>query len=128
MATRAVPIAADKFKGSLTGRQVTTAIAETVAAAGGEPRPLPVADGGDGTLDAVEAQGFTPVPVAVHGPTGNPVWSRYAVRDGVAVVELADACGFFACRITGWRRWLRPPKASERWSERRCAIPPSRSS
>ncbi len=89
----AVVIAADKFKGSLTGRQVTSAIAETVAAASGEPRPVPVADGGDGTLDAVEELGFVSVPVTVPGPTGTPVTTRYAVRDGVAMVELADACG-----------------------------------
>ncbi len=106
----AVVIAADKFKGSLTGRQVTAAIGETVAALGGEPRPVPVADGGDGTLDAVEELGFAPVDVVVPGPTGAPVSTRYAVRDGIAVVELADACGLL--RLPGRR--LEPLASSTR--------------
>jgi len=54
---------------------------------------LPVADGGDGTLDAAVAAGFERIPVRVSGPVGNPVDTAYAVRDGVAVIEMADACG-----------------------------------
>lgn len=90
-----VLIAPDKFKGSLTAAQVAAAVGRGLTAA----RPdvtvveLPVADGGDGTLDAAVAAGFVRVPVRVSGPVGNPVESAYAVRDGVAVVEMADACG-----------------------------------
>ena len=55
---------------------------------------MPVADGGDGTLDAAVAAGYTAR--ARCGWPARPA-SRstpaYAVRDGVAVVELADACG-----------------------------------
>ncbi len=58
---------------------------------------VPVADGGEGTVEAVLASGFTPVSADVHGPTGEPVTTRVAVgRMGgrrAAVVELADACG-----------------------------------
>ena len=54
---------------------------------------VPVADGGDGTLDAAVAAGFRLVPVTVEGPTGEPVHTGYARKDGTAVVELADACG-----------------------------------
>nr|WP_300147256.1 glycerate kinase [Propionicimonas sp.] len=93
MTAGTVLVACDKFKGSLTGRQVAAAIAETVADRGRTVHVFSVADGGDGTLDAVEQVGFSPVPVVVSGPTGEPVTSRYAVRDGLAVVELADACG-----------------------------------
>ncbi len=56
-------------------------------------RCVPVADGGDGTLDAAIAAGYRWVPVRVSGPTGAAVDSGYAVLDGTAVVELADACG-----------------------------------
>ena len=54
---------------------------------------VPVADGGDGTLDAAISAGYRLVPVRVSGPTGAAVDTGCAVRDGVAVVELADACG-----------------------------------
>ena len=54
---------------------------------------VPVADGGDGTLDAAVAAGFRLVPVAVDGPTGEPVHTGYARRTASPVVELADACG-----------------------------------
>ncbi len=52
-----------------------------------------MADGGDGTLDAALASGFERVDVTVTGPTGEPVRTAYARRDGTAVVEMADACG-----------------------------------
>lgn len=90
-----VLIAPDKFKGSLTAVQVAAALRRGLANA----RPdiptvvLPVADGGDGTLDAAIAAGFHRVPVRVCGPIGNPVDTAYAVRAGVAVIEMADACG-----------------------------------
>ena len=105
-----VLIAPDKFKGTLTAAQVAAAVGRGLTAA----RPdvtaveLPVADGGDGTLDAAIAAGFTRVPVRVNGPVGDPVESAYAVRDGVAVVEMADACGLN--RLPGHR--LAPMTAS----------------
>lgn len=94
-ATGHVVIACDKFKGSLTAIEVVEAIRDGLAAAapGREVRSVLVADGGDGTLAAAESAGFTHVPVTVAGPTGEPVTSGYAVREGVAVVEMADCCG-----------------------------------
>ena len=90
-----VVIAPDKFKGSLSAPQVAAAVAaglrEVVPDV--EAIEVPVADGGDGTLDAALSAGFTRVPIRVAGPTGEPVDTAYAVRDEVAVVELADACG-----------------------------------
>jgi len=90
-----VLIAPDKFKGSLTAVEVAAAVRRGLVSV----RPdistvvLPVADGGDGTLDAAVAAGFERIPVRVSGPVGNPVDTAYAVRDGVAVIEMADACG-----------------------------------
>jgi len=85
-----VLVAPDKFKGSLTAAEV----AATVAAALGVPAvELPVADGGDGTVDAAVAAGFDRVTVRVTGPTGEPVEASYARRGGTAVVELAEASG-----------------------------------
>jgi glycerate kinase len=69
----------------------------------------PVADGGEGTLAAVLGAGFRRVPVRATGPVGRPVESAIAVKDGVAVVELADACGLI--RVSGR---LNPLAASSR--------------
>jgi hypothetical protein len=53
----------------------------------------PVADGGDGTVEAALDAGYERVPVRVSGPLGEPVDTAYALRDSTAVVEMADACG-----------------------------------
>ncbi|WP_433506672.1 glycerate kinase [Pseudonocardia halophobica] len=88
-----VLVAPDKFKGTLTAAEAAAHLAAGLRAAGREARELPVADGGEGTLEAALAAGFARVPVTVCGPTGKPVESAVAVRDGVAVVELAAASG-----------------------------------
>ena len=90
-----VVIAPDKFKGSLSAPQVAAAVAAGLREVVPDVEAIeaPVADGGDGTLDAALSAGFTRVPIQVAGPTGEPVDTAYAVRDEVAVVELADACG-----------------------------------
>ncbi|MEV0592687.1 glycerate kinase [Nonomuraea cavernae] len=70
-----VLVAPDKFKGSLTAAEV----AARVSAGLGVPAiELPVADGGDGTVDAVVACGFTRITREVTGPTGRPVQASYA--------------------------------------------------
>lgn len=88
-------VAADKFKGSLTAVQV----AERVTAGLRRVVPdltvetLPVADGGDGTVAAAVAAGFERREVQVTGPLGEPVTAAFALRDGTAVVEMAEASG-----------------------------------
>lgn len=88
-------IASDKFKGSLTAAEVAAAVGAGVRRVLPDAvvEAAPVADGGDGTLAAAEAAGFTLVPVTVAGPTGEPVRTSYARRGDLAVVELADAAG-----------------------------------
>jgi glycerate 2-kinase len=90
-----VVVAPDKFKGSLTAREVAERVAAGIAAvcAGVEVVRVPVADGGDGTVDAALAAGYERVPVRAEGPTGSPVDTAYAVREGVGVVEMADVSG-----------------------------------
>ncbi|MBD3134902.1 glycerate kinase [Microbispora bryophytorum] len=90
-----VVIAPDKFRGSLTSPEVAAHVA---AGLGNVPVvELPVADGGDGTVDAVVASGFIRVETEVTGPVGDPVTASYAVRNEpgarVAVIELAEASG-----------------------------------
>ncbi len=90
-----VLVAPDKFKGSLTATEVAAAVAAGLRRAAGDLEVVqhPVADGGDGTLEAALGAGYQRVPVRVSGPLGDPVDTAYAVRDGTAVVEMADACG-----------------------------------
>jgi len=90
-----VVVAPDKFKGSLTADQAATAIASGLARAWPdvETRLLPVADGGDGTIDAAISAGFNRVPVSAGGPTGEPLLAAIALRDGTAIVEMAQASG-----------------------------------
>ena len=90
-----VVVAPDKFKGSLTAAQVADRVAAGLirAAPGVEVVKVPVADGGDGTLEAAVSAGYRRVPVRAEGPTGDPVDTAYAERGGVAVVELADVSG-----------------------------------
>ncbi|MDP4506335.1 glycerate kinase [Nonomuraea turcica] len=85
-------MAPDKFKGSLTAAEV----ARRVSAGLGVPTvELPVADGGDGTVDAAVACGFDRITIEVTGPTGERVPASYAwhTADDTAVVELAEASG-----------------------------------
>lgn len=88
-------LAPNAFKGTLTAAEVAARLHAGVVGArpGVEAVRMPVADGGDGTLDAAVAAGFGRVPVSAHGPTGQRVRSAIAVRDGVAVVELAAVSG-----------------------------------
>jgi glycerate kinase len=56
--------------------------------------PLPVADGGDGTLDSLEAAiGGRRVRRRVTGPLGDPVDAEMLLARGVAVIEMASASG-----------------------------------
>ncbi|MFF2074206.1 glycerate kinase [Kitasatospora sp. NPDC058162] len=98
-----VVVAPDKFKGTLEGAEVAARIAAGIrrAAPGAEVRELPVADGGEGTLAAALAAGFSRVPAKVAGPTGLPVDAAIAVRGDTAVVELAQASGL--ARLPGGR-------------------------
>jgi glycerate 2-kinase len=90
-----VVVAPDKFKGSLSAAAVARAVAEGLRAAvpGVDVREHPVADGGDGTVEAALSAGYTRREVRCTGPTGTPVDAAVAVRDRVAVVELAEASG-----------------------------------
>jgi len=90
-----VVIAPDKFKGSLSAAEVAQAVRQGLLTY----RPdldilcLPVADGGDGTLAAVEAAGFERVQQTATGPTGGPVVTAYGRRGDTAVMEMADVSG-----------------------------------
>ncbi len=86
-----VVAAPDKFRGTATAGEVAAAIARAVAAAGGTCDVAPVADGGEGTLEAI---GGARRVTTVRGPLGDPVEAEWRLQpDGTAVVEMARASG-----------------------------------
>lgn len=92
-----VVIAPDKFKGSLSAPQVVEAVARGVRAAdpSTEIVGVPMADGGEGLVDALAAAGGGVIRQArVTGPLGEPVEARFALfEDGTAAAEMASAAG-----------------------------------
>ncbi|WP_280365482.1 glycerate kinase [Nocardia wallacei] len=90
-----IVVAPDKFKGSLTAAEVADAVAEGIRRVRPDTdiRLVPVADGGEGTVDAAVSAGFDRVTVEVAGPTGETVRAPLAHNGSVAVVEAAAACG-----------------------------------
>ena len=94
---RRVLLAIDSFKGSVSSAQAEAAVAEGVRRAWPDAQvsALPLADGGEGTLDAVAACGGEVVACEVAGPLGDRVSARMLV-DGEhesAVIEMAEAAG-----------------------------------
>ena len=85
----------DKFRGSLNAPEAAAAMRRGVERAGLEARALPLADGGEGTLDALlDSLPGTRLTTTVTGPDGSPVEAEWAVlENGTAVVEMARASG-----------------------------------
>ncbi|TLM70923.1 glycerate kinase [Pseudarthrobacter sp. NamB4] len=91
-----IVIAPDKFKGSLSAPEVCSHLEKGLQrGAGGnlDVVRIPVADGGEGTLDAAVGSGFTRRTATVSGPNGLPVEADFAVRGHEAVIEMATASG-----------------------------------
>jgi len=90
-----IVIAPDKFKGSLDAAGVARAVAEGIRAVRPEAAVdlVPVADGGEGTLDAALGAGFERRTTVVTGPTGAPVAADWGLRSDEAVIEMALASG-----------------------------------
>ncbi len=93
--TQPALVAPDSFKGTYSAPEVAGAIAAGLRSAGRDARELPVADGGEGTMDAlVRALGGELRTVTAPDPLGRPIEARYALLpDGTAVVETAQASG-----------------------------------
>jgi glycerate 2-kinase len=88
-----VLVAPDKFKGSLTAAEVATAIADGLEVAGFETVTLPLADGGDGSVEAALSAGYHRHPVRVRGADGGMHDTSFATDGDTAVVEVANTCG-----------------------------------
>lgn len=91
-----VVIAPDSFKGSLSAEQVAEAIATGIARARPDvvTRLCPMADGGEGTLDAMLAHGGERRLLAVRGAAGALRDAAVGLlADGSAIVETAEVVG-----------------------------------
>ena len=85
-----VVAAPDKFRGTATAAEVAAAVGRGAATAGWECDEVPVADGGEGTLEALGGANRT---ATVTGPLGQPVEARWRLAGGTAVIEMAQASG-----------------------------------
>ena len=91
-----IVVAPDKFKGSLTAAAAAAAIERGLRAVPGLVRELaciPMADGGEGTVDVFLQSGAQAHVRTVRGPLGAPVEATLALMDGLAIVEMASASG-----------------------------------
>jgi glycerate 2-kinase len=94
---RPVLVAPDSFKGTFRAAEVAGAIGRGLEGAGLRPPDLcPVADGGEGTLEALTtALGGETAAARVHDPLGREVQAGFALLEdgGTAIVEMALASG-----------------------------------
>ena len=87
----------DSFKGTMSSLDVCRIVTDAILSQ--EPDAavcaIPVADGGEGTVDAfLSAVGGQRIPVNCTGPYGEPITACYGLLpDGTAVVEMAAAAG-----------------------------------
>lgn len=82
--------AVDKFRGTATAAQVATAIGHACWQLGHDCVERPLADGGEGTLEALGGANRTTL---VTGPLGQPVKAPWRFHRGTAIIEMACASG-----------------------------------
>ncbi|MDE0162480.1 MAG: glycerate kinase [Acidimicrobiaceae bacterium] len=90
MSTVRVLAAPDKFRGTASAGEVAQAVAAAAGAVSASCDLAPMADGGEGTLDALGGPNRSS---AVTGPLGEPVIAPWRLSRGVAVIEMALASG-----------------------------------
>jgi glycerate kinase len=88
--TGTVIAAPDKFRGSATAPEIAAAVAGGASAAGWAVQEIPLADGGEGTLDVFGGANRSST---VTGPLGTPIEAGWRLDGTRAVVEMATASG-----------------------------------
>lgn len=89
-------LAPDSFKECLSAQEVAAVWADAAREhwPGAEIVEMPLADGGEGTLDVLAAaMGADICQVSVHDPLGRSVQASYGVASETAIIEVAQACG-----------------------------------
>ena len=103
-----VVAAPDKFRGSVSAVEAAQAIHDAVLEHGGTCAMLPLADGGEGTLDAFGGANRWS---EVTGPLGTPVRAGWRLDGERAVIEMAQASGLL---VAGGRERNDPEGATTR--------------
>lgn len=101
--------APDKFRGTASAGEVSAAILQASRAAGWRCDRAPVADGGEGILEAL---GGSVRSSRVQGPLGEVVDAEWRYQDGkppTAILEMARAAGL---ELVGGAEWNDPLRAS----------------
>jgi glycerate kinase len=101
-----VVAAPDKFRGTASAAEVAAAVARAAAAAGWSCDQAPVADGGEGILEAL---GGKVRRARVRGPLGETVAAEWRLQGSTAVIEMAQAAGL---DLAGGPEWNDPMRAS----------------
>jgi glycerate kinase len=82
--------AVDKFRGTVTAAEVAAAIGHACWELGHDCIERPIADGGEGTLEALGGANRT---TRVTDPLGRPVEAQWRMSKGTAIIEMARASG-----------------------------------
>lgn len=100
-------LAPNAFKGSLSAREVADIAGAQLAAKfpGSKFIKVPIADGGDGTVEVLLAVGFSQVSVSTVDALMRANRSRMAVQGSTAVIELAEICGLAGVQDLAPRPW-----------------------
>lgn len=92
-------VASDSYKGCLSSREVAEAVSSVRGLLSDDNHApemvcLPVADGGEGTVEAlVDCLGGSMVSKIVSDPLGRPIEAGYGISGDLAVIECASCCG-----------------------------------
>ncbi|WP_169975444.1 glycerate kinase [Campylobacter sp. RM16191] len=89
-----VLVAVDSFKGSLSSLEVGKAVREGIKNLCDEVIVKPIADGGEGSVEALaDALGGTYIDAIVQNPLGEKIPARYALAGDLGILEMASASG-----------------------------------
>ena len=88
-----IVICPDKFRGTASASGAAQALAAGLLGPNQELVPVPLADGGEGTLDALGGANRVSL---VTGPLGDPVEAEWRLSSGAAIIEMAQASGLLA--------------------------------
>jgi glycerate 2-kinase len=107
-------IAIDKFKGSISSSEIAHIIAQIIRRklSDSQIREIPIADGGEGSLEILESYGFKKFEVQTVDALNRPNTATFGFNevDETAFIELAEICGIAKLRKSERDPWLTTSK------------------
>lgn len=86
-------VAPDSYKGTLDQLEVAEVISNVIRTTGHDAVTKPMSDGGDGLLKCFHSKEYKTIYLPVVGTEGTSVGAEYKIREDVAIIETAQACG-----------------------------------